>query len=284
MQIIDIALEPALYLIATPIGNITDITIRALQTLKAADYIACEDSRVTGKLLSHYDIKKSMLIYNDHSKDYERNKIIDKIIQGKSIALVSDAGTPLISDPGYKLVKLAMQNSVKVTICPGPSSAISALAVSGLPTNNFLFEGFLSHKQNSRVKQLQELKLINKTIILFESASRLLDLLHDIKTVMGERYVSVIRELTKIYEEIKTDKINAVIDHYDRHMPRGEVVVIITADENNNLITELSDLDKQLKILLKENSVKDAVEIISHNAGFIKKDIYKRAISLIKEQ
>ena len=284
MQIKDIDLEPALYLVATPIGNISDITIRALQTLKAADYIACEDSRITNKLFSHYDIKTSMLIYNDHSKEYERNKIIDKIIiQGKSIVLVSDAGTPLISDPGYKLVKLAMQNDVKVTICPGPNSAVSALAVSGLPTNNFVFEGFLSHKQNSRIKQLQELKLINKTTILFESASRLVDTLHDINTVMGKRHISVIRELTKIYEEIKTDQINAVIEYYNAHTPRGEVVIVIAADDNANLITELSDLDKQLKILLKENSVKDAVEIISHNASFIKKDIYKRAISLIKK-
>ncbi len=283
MQIKDIILEPALYLIATPIGNIADITVRALQTLKAADYIACEDSRVTNKLLSHYDIKTSMLIYNDHSKEYDRNKIIDKILQGKTIALVSDAGTPLISDPGYKLVKLAMQNDVKVTICPGANSAISALAVSGLPTNNFLFEGFLSPKQNSRIKQLQELKLINKTIILFESASRLVAVLEDINNVMGDRQVSVVRELTKIYEEIKTDQVNNILKHYIANPPRGEVVIVIAADDNANLITELDDLDNQLKTLLKENSVKDAVEIISHNASFTKKDIYKRAISLIKK-
>lgn len=282
MQIKDIELEPGLYLVATPIGNISDITIRALQTLKSANYIACEDSRTTNKLLSNYDIKASMIIYNDHSKESDRKKITDKILQGKSIALVSDAGTPLISDPGYKLVKFAMQNKIKVTICPGANSAISALAVSGLPTNNFLFEGFLLPKQSARIKQLQELKLINKTTILFESANRLVSILHDINTVMGNRQISVVRELTKIYEEVKTGQINTVIEYYEMHPPRGEVVIIIAADDTANLITDLNELDGQLKILLKKNSVKDSVEIISHNASFTKKDIYKRAISLIK--
>lgn len=280
MQIKDVTLEPGLYIVATPIGNMADITIRALQTLKAADYVACEDSRVTNKLLSHYDIKASMLIYNDHSDERERERILELIESGSSIALVSDAGTPLISDPGYKLVQSIRARQLPVTTCPGASSVMSALILSGLPSNNFVFFGFLSAKQEARRKQLKEIKAINKTTIIFESSNRLTAALADIKEVLGSRMVSVVREITKLFEEVKSSELDEVMAYYQSNPARGEVVIVIGHDENFDGIENEETLDRQLITLLQEHSVRDSVEIISQNSDLSKKEIYKRALAL----
>ncbi len=280
MEIKKLLVGPDLYVVATPIGNIEDITVRALRTLKSVDYIACEDSRITNKLLDHYKIKTPMLVYNDHCNEHDRNKIINLITKGNSVALVSDAGTPLISDPGYKLVRLAQQKQIKVTICPGASSVISALVVSGLPTNSFAFIGFLSTKQISRKKQLAAIKTENRTIIIFESANRLVKTLEDIHTVLGDKLVSVIRELTKIYEEVKTAKVSKVIEYYQQYPPKGEIVILIEASTHNNR-DHATTIDDQLKHLLQEHSVKDSVEVIAHNFHITKKEIYKRALLLL---
>lgn len=281
MQIEKIILDPALYLVATPIGNIADITIRALQTLCSVDYVACEDSRVTNKLLSHYGLKASMMVYNDHSSDRDRQKIIEKIQNGKSVALVSDAGMPLISDPGYKLVREMRDAEIKITVCPGASSVLTGLIVSGLPTNNFLFAGFLAAKTVARSKQLQELKIINKTTIIFEAANRLTDTLADIRKVLGDRQVAVARELTKFYEEIKTGNVSEVIEYYHANPARGEIVLIIGPDQNADLISDLESLDRQLKLLLAQHSVKDAVEVMAGQSIFAKKEIYRRALLVL---
>lgn len=220
-------LEPALYITATPIGNYKDITIRAIETLKSADIIACEDTRVTAKLLAKLEIKKSLMVYNDHSSESARLKIIEKIKEGNSIALVSDAGTPLISDPGYRLVKECMENSVKVVAIPGVSSTITALSICGLPTDKFIFCGFFQPKSNARIKQLEEFRNLKATLVFFETARRLLDTLSDIKNTLGERQVSVARELTKLYEEVKTDRVSNVMEYYTQNPPKGEIVLII---------------------------------------------------------
>lgn len=275
-------LDPGLYIVATPIGNIADITIRALQTLQSADYIACEDSRVTNKLLSYYNIKASMVIYNDHSQQNDRDRIINLIQNGKSVALVSDAGTPLISDPGYKLVQAVKENNLYITTCPGPSSTISALVLSGLPSNEFLFMGFLNHKSGARTKQLQELKLINKTAIIFESANRLAATLHGINTILGNRVISVVREISKLFEESKTETVLELIKYYEDNKARGEIIIIISADNNLDIIESEEALDKQLSTLLHDHSVKDAVEIIHKQSKLAKRDLYKRALKLQK--
>lgn len=223
----DIKLKPALYVTATPIGNYKDITIRAIETLKNADIIACEDTRVTAKLLAKLELKKSLLVYNDHSSESARLNIIKKIKDGNSIILVSDAGTPLISDPGYKLVKECMENDVKVVAIPGVSSTITALSICGLPTDKFIFCGFFQPKSNARIKQLEEFKNLKATLVFFETARRLLDTLNDIRNTLGERQISVARELTKLYEEVKTDTVSNVINYYTENPLKGEIVLII---------------------------------------------------------
>lgn len=271
--------EPCIYIVATPIGNMEDITIRAAKTLGSVDVIACEDTRVTAKLLSHLGIKTKMTCYNDHSTEKERNKIIDMVLSGKSVALVSDAGTPLISDPGYRLIRQAHENNIKVTSLPGASSVSVALTLSGLPTDRFLFEGFLPPKTESRRNALAVLKEIPATLVFFESPRRLEGTLSDINHILGARETAVLREITKKFEEVKRGTPQELEEYYKENPPKGEIVIVVSPPISKDISED--DLENQLIKALEHMSVKDAVSLIADNTGANKKEVYKKALELI---
>lgn len=250
-----IDLENALYIISTPIGNMSDITIRALKTISSLDYLFCEDTRITNKLLKYYKLdKKSLFIYNDFSKDHEREKIIKLLKNGKSVGLVSDAGTPLISDPGFKLVKECKDNNLKVIPICGASAILTCLVASGLPSDKFLFYGFLSEKENERKKEIEKLKYKEETIIIYESPKRILFTLNEILNIIGNIDICIGRELTKIYEDIKTDKLLNILEYYKNNTDKikGEFVLII----KNNDINKNQDINLE-KIKIIYNNLKD---------------------------
>ncbi len=219
-----------LFIVATPIGNLGDMTLRSIETLKTVDYILCEDTRVTGKLLNHYQISQKMVSFNDFSEAVKVPQITSDLLAGDSIALVSDAGTPLISDPGYKLVREAIAKGIEVESIPGPSAAITALTVSGLPPDKFIFVGYLPKKDNKRKKFLEDLKgsrkIIKSTLIAFESPFRLIKALEDIKDVFGDIDIVICRELTKLHEEVRREKVSKSIDHFTKTKPKGEIIIL----------------------------------------------------------
>jgi 16S rRNA (cytidine1402-2'-O)-methyltransferase len=278
LQIQSCKQEVALYIVATPIGNMDDITIRALNTLANIDYIACEDTRVTNKLLAKFGIKKKLICYNDHSSKENRNYIADLIKSGHSVALTSDAGTPLISDPGYKLIRHMYDNNLKVTSIPGASSVTTALSLCGLPTDRFLFEGFLPAKKESRKNSLKALKEINASLIFFESARRLTDCLKDIGEILKDREISVLRELTKKFEEVRIGKIDELVEYYMNNVAKGEIVIIVSPPKQITISDD--EITLQLQQALRSMSVKDAVNLVSDNCKANKKDIYKIALNL----
>ena len=219
-----------LFIVATPIGNLKDITLRALEVLKAVDYILCEDTRVTGNLLNHFEISKKLVPFNDFNEDKKAQAVINDLMLGQNIALVSDAGTPLISDPGYKLVRACIHQGIAVETIPGPSSVIAALTISGLPPDKFTFVGYLPKKDSKRKKLLEDLKrsreIVRSTIIAFESPFRLLKALEDIKEVFGDIEITICRELTKMHEEVKQEKISESITYFSKNIPKGELVLL----------------------------------------------------------
>lgn len=216
-----------LYLVATPIGNLSDITHRALQVLRDVDLIACEDTRHTHKLLSHYGIITKTISYHEHNEQQRATQLVDQLKQGSSIAVVSDAGTPAISDPGFRLVRAAIESEVPVVPVPGPSALISALIAAGLPTDEFFFAGFLPPRSNARRARLSGLQAVPGTLIFYEAPHRLAATLKDAYEVLGERDAVVARELTKVHEEIRRGRLSELSDHYEREEPRGEIVVLI---------------------------------------------------------
>lgn len=216
-----------LFVVSTPIGNLGDITLRALETLKSVDLIACEDTRHTLQLLNHFEIKKSLISYHQHSKDSKVEQIISSILDGKNVAIVTDAGTPGVSDPGEILIRSAIENEIEVEPIPGVSAAITALSISGLSTDEFIFIGFLPHKKGRQTK-LRELATLNRTIILYESPFRIIKLLNELLEFVGDREVSVSRELTKKFEQTYRGKISKILPEIKE---KGEFVVII---EGNN--------------------------------------------------
>jgi len=215
-----------LYIVATPIGNLQDITLRAIETLKSVDIIACEDTRHTKTLLNAYDIRTSLISYFEHNKIRRSKEIIQMLDSGKSVALVSDAGTPGISDPGYRLIHDAIASGIEVVTIPGPNAAIAALAVSGLATDKFLFEGFLPPKTQARRKRLQALSKEERTIILYESPHRIVRALSDIKDVLGDIFIVCTRELTKKFEEVRREQVAALLEHFIAEKPQGEFVLL----------------------------------------------------------
>ena len=219
-----------LFIVATPIGNLADITLRAIVTLKSVDVVVCEDTRVTGKLLKHFEIEKPMIILNDFNEVGQVSLICSRLLVGEDVALVSDAGTPLVSDPGFKLVREAIDKNIKVESIPGPSSVITALTVSGLPPDKFIYVGYLPKKEGKRKKFLEDLRknraIVKSTIIAFESPFRLLRTLENIKEVFGDIDVVVCRELTKMHEETIREKITESIDHFLANTPKGELVIV----------------------------------------------------------
>lgn len=273
---------PGLYLVATPIGNLQDITLRALDILKLADMVVCEDTRVTGNLLSHYGINKSLLSYNDHNGEERRPKILRALAEGKHVALVSDAGTPLISDPGYKLVREAQGAGHYVTAIPGASSVLAGLLLSGLPTDRFLFAGFLPAKKEAAKKSIRELGAIPSTLVLFEAARRLPETLQLLAEELGDREAAVTRELTKRFEESHRGMLSGLAIHYDKQgAPKGEVVIVI-APPGKKIATDI-DVESELKKLLADHGVKEASSLLAEKTGLKAKELYAFAVKIKNE-
>ena len=241
-----------LYICATPIGNLEDASIRLLKTLRKVDMIACEDTRQTLKLLNRYKIKKQLISYHEHSKPEKEDYIIELLREGKDIALVSDAGMPAISDPGERLVKKAITAGIKLEVIPGPSALIAALAISGIDTAVFIFEGFLPSRSSQRKERLEMLKEETRTIILYEAPHRLLACLKDIQSILGEeRQLAVARELTKVYEEVKRGSAAELYEYYSLNPPRGEISIIIqgkaVAAEAKSLVEIAQEVEELLE-------------------------------------
>lgn len=220
-----------LYLIASPIGNLGDITLRALDVLRDVDIIASEDTRRTKKLLSHYDIHTKLISYHDHSSEKERLRLIEELQNGTNIGLISDAGTPLVNDPGFKLVRHCVQEGIQVTALPGPSSVINALILSGIPTDRFCFLGYLPVKSGKRTKELERIHAQDMTTIVLESPYRIVKSLADMVTVLGDKPIAVCREMTKVFEEIFRGTSKEALDHFSQKTPKGEFTIVITGND-----------------------------------------------------
>ena len=267
-----------LTIISLPIGNLKDITIRALEELQSSDLIFCEDKRITIKLLNHYNIKNKLMSYNEHSDRGTREFIVNEIEKGKSISLVSDAGTPLISDPGYKLIKELKKKNLTVTSCPGPSSPITAITLAGLPTDKFFFSGFLPVKSKARKDYLLKIKNIESTIIFFESPNRIVKSLETILEIFGDRNIAICRELTKKFEEVITLKVSEAIKNLSsRDNIKGEIVIVIEGEVKKD---KSQNLEAILKDALKSMSLSDAAREISNYTNFSKKEVYNAALVL----
>ena len=274
-------LAAGLHLVATPIGNLRDITLRALETLAAADTIACEDSRVTRKLLDHYGIATPLTPYHEHNAAAARPKLLAMLTGGLAIALVSDAGTPLISDPGFKLVRSAVEAGQTVHALPGPSAALAALAVAGLPTDRFFFEGFLPPKDGARRNRIAALAKIPATLILYEGGSRIGAALTALADVLGPRPAAVCRELTKLHEEVRRDTLAALAEIYAGDAEtRGEFVIVVAPPSEDADVPDPDEVDALLRRALQHASVKDAVSDVAAATGRPRREIYQRALSL----
>jgi 16S rRNA (cytidine1402-2'-O)-methyltransferase len=273
-------MQPALYIISTPIGNLKDITLRAVEALQSVDVIACEDTRVTQKLLNHLGINKKLFVYNDHSKESEREKIFNFLNEGKSVGLVSDAGTPLISDPGYKLIKQAMELNIKIVPIPGVSSVITALTISGLPSDNFYFAGFLPNKSGERQEKLKYLKTINSTLIIFESPNRAGDMLVEAFKIFGNKPATLTRELTKLFEETNHSDLKTLSEKYLEKEIKGEVVILIDNSQIEEVKYSQDEILTELKKLKAKFSVKDSAKIAEETLNISKKEAYKLLLEI----
>lgn len=245
----DDAGKGTLYLIATPIGNLEDITLRALRILKEVDLIACEDTRQTIKLLNHYDIKKPLESYHEHNKAMKGNHLLEKLNKGADIAMVSDAGTPGISDPGSDLVKLCRENDINVTMCPGAVAAIMGLVLSGQETGQFVFQGFIPVNKKSRRLHLEAIKNEKRTIILYEAPHKLKNTLKDLYDSLGDRSISLARELTKHFEEVKKGFISEFIKEYETKSPKGEYVLIIKGKDQTEIQKEIDEEFESISVV-----------------------------------
>lgn len=276
-----------LYLVATPIGNLKDITFRAVEILKEADLIAAEDTRQTLKLLNHFEIRKPLISYHEHNRREAGEKLLYHLREGKMVALVSDAGTPGISDPGEDIVKLCIEEEIEVYACPGPVAGIYALTVSGLSTRKFVFEGFIERDGKGRREDLQRLKSETKTMIIYEAPHRLQKTLRDIYDSVGDRKIAVCRELTKRHEEIIRGTVGELISHYEEKSPKGEYVLILEGltqeeieREKEEEFANLSIKDHIIKYINEGNSKKDAIKMVSKERGIPKSEVYKESIEI----
>jgi 16S rRNA (cytidine1402-2'-O)-methyltransferase len=270
-----------LYLVATPIGNLGDITLRALELLASADIIACEDTRVTRKLIERYGIETPLTPYHEHNAAEARPKLLARLAAGQTVALVSDAGTPLISDPGYKLVRAVFEAGHKVTVLPGASAVLAALSVAGLPTDRFFFEGFLPAKQAARQKRIAVLANIPATLVLFESGSRVAAMLADLAAVVGTRTAAVCRELTKLHEDVKRGDLEALaLEYFAGAETRGEFVIVVAPPCDDE--EKADDIDDMLRQALTRVSVKDAVGEVALATGRPRREVYQRALVLAR--
>lgn len=270
-------LSPGLYLVATPIGNLGDITLRAIETLRGAAAVACEDTRVTGKLLNHLGLKKRMIRYDDYADAADRERLL-ALMQESAVVLVSDAGTPLVSDPGYRLVRAARDLGIAVTSLPGASAATVALTLSGLPNDRFLFAGFLPNKAKAREDTLRELATVPATLMFYDTAPRLLASLEAIDAVLPGREVAVARELTKKFEECRSGTPHDLISHYTAHPPKGEIVLLIGPPVAPT--TESLDPDALLLEALATLKPSQAAGQVAKATGLDRKMLYERALAL----
>ncbi len=269
------------FVVATPIGNLSDITFRAVETLKNCDLILCEDSRITNRLLLKYEIKnKKLVIYNDNSDEKIRRKVLEMLLKGLNVALVSDAGTPLISDPGYKLIKFLREHNIKITPISGASSITTALCASGIAVDNFLFLGFLSPSEIQRKNALKELPK-NYSFVIFESANRVEKTMENMLEVLGNRKIAIARELTKIHEEIISDSLENMIEFFKNNQEkvRGEFVVIVEKQDKSEKNISDEELESEIEKLLKSGlSIKDVSENLAQVYKMNRKDIYRIAL------
>ncbi|MBR1123418.1 16S rRNA (cytidine(1402)-2'-O)-methyltransferase [Bradyrhizobium lablabi] len=274
---------PGLHLVATPIGNLGDITLRALETLAGVDLIACEDTRITRRLTERYAISVQLSPYHEHNAATARPKLLERLAQGASIALVSDAGTPLISDPGFKLVREACAAGHAVIAVPGASSVLTALSVAALPTDRFFFEGFLPAKEGARRARLAELAKIDATLVMFESGNRVQDSLRDLAGIMGGRDGAICRELTKLHEDILRASLAELAAKADTLETRGEFVLVIGPPAAGAKVMAEGELDDLLRSSLQRDSVKDSVAHAVELSGRPRREVYARALELAKE-
>ena len=273
----DAPLSAGLYIVATPIGNLGDITLRAIATLRGVTAVACEDTRVTGKLLHHLEIKQKLIRHDDHASEATRDHILALASQ-QPVALVSDAGTPLISDPGFKLVRAARERGIPVTSLPGPSAAIMALTLAGLPSDRFLFAGFLPNKDKARRDTLRGLATVDATLVFYETAPRLTDALAAIGEELPGREVAVARELTKRFEECRTGSADELIAHYSAHPPKGEIALVIAPPGEAAAIEH--DVDALLRAALSTGKASQAAAAVAKATGLDRKALYARAMEL----
>ena len=274
---------PGLHLVATPIGNLCDITLRALQTLAGVDVIACEDTRITRRLTERYDIAAQLKQYHEHNAEAARPRILEALAAGGSVALVSDAGTPLISDPGFKLVREVCAAGHAVYALPGPSSVLAALSVAALPTDRFFFEGFLPAKSAARRSRLAELARIDATLVMFESGNRVQETLAELAEIMGAREAAICRELTKLHEEISRATVNELARDAAGLETRGEFVLVIGPPAAGAEVLTSGALDNLLREQLSAHSVKDAVAHAVALSGRPRREVYARALELAKD-
>ena len=270
-----------LYLIGTPIGNLSDFSPRAVETLSTVDFIAAEDTRVTLKLLNHFDIHKPLVSYYEHNKYASGEKIVQRILNGESCGLVTDAGMPAVSDPGEDIVRMCMEQDIPVTVIPGPTALITALVLSGLPTGRFCFEGFLSTNNKSRREHLEELTGEPRTMIFYEAPHKLRKTLSDLKDVFGEgRKITLCRELTKLHEEILPFSLSDAVRYYEEHDPKGEYVLIVEGrpEESDPCMSE-DALALVSQYRAEGRSLKESCKLASSQSGFSKNELYSMATS-----
>jgi 16S rRNA (cytidine1402-2'-O)-methyltransferase len=274
-------IAPGLHLVATPIGNLRDISFRALETLAAADAVVAEDTRVTRHLLAHYGISSPLVAYHEHNAAVMRPHLIARLEAGAKLALVSDAGTPLVSDPGFKLVHEAVAAGIKVTSVPGPSAVLAALVVAGLPTDRFFFEGFLPHKGGPRRARLAELARIPGTLVFFESPRRLAETLEDCVAALGDRDAAVARELTKLYEQVRRGSLSELAAALaTEETPKGEIVLLIAPPSPEAAAVDEATLDAKIEEALAAHSIKDAASVVAAATGQPRRQVYARALQL----
>ena len=274
------ALATGLHLVATPIGNLRDITIRALETLAAADVIACEDTRITRRLLDHYGIATPLTPYHEHNAAAARPKLLARLAAGQAVALVSDAGTPLVSDPGFKLVRAAREAGYPVIAAPGASALLTALTSSGLPTDRFFFEGFLPAKDGQRKARIAEVAQVAATLILYEGGARVARTLAALAEGLGPRQAAVCRELTKLHEEVRRGTLAELAEHYATDAEtRGEFTIVIDPPADA-APPDADTVDALLRRALQNGSVKDAVSDVAAATGLPRRAVYQRALAL----
>jgi 16S rRNA (cytidine1402-2'-O)-methyltransferase len=275
---------PGLYLVATPIGNMGDITYRAVEVLRAADLVACEDTRVSGKLMTRLGLDRPLMPYHEHNAEQARPRLLAKLKEGAVVALISDAGTPLVSDPGYRLVRACVAEGLTVTALPGASAPVTALQLSGLPNDRFLFAGFLPNKAHGRRQALRELVQVPATLVFFESPNRLGESLADMEAVLGNRPAAVARELTKLHEEVARGSLLELANRYADTPPRGEIVVVVGPPEAD-VDHSPEDLDARLRAEVESGaSIKDAAALVAAETGHPRRDLYARALKLFREE